>query len=233
MIGESMEINWTLGVFWYGVFVLSTTLHEAAHAFVAFKFGDKTAYHAGQVSLDPSPHMRREPFGMILLPILSFLFYGWMIGWASAPYNLAWSRSNPRKAAIMALAGPLSNLLLVVITGFVIRFGIKAGWFFIPDYLGMSRIVDSANGVYASNLASILSIAFSLNLILFVFNLIPLPPLDGSSVLYNMLSGTARVKYEMLNMQPFFRIIGIVMAWNFFDMIFPAIRTFALKVILA
>ena len=76
-----------LGLGWYVVFVFSVTCHEAAHAFAAMKLGDKTAYHGGQVTLDPTPHVRRSPFGMVVVPILSFLLGGWMIGWASAPYD--------------------------------------------------------------------------------------------------------------------------------------------------
>ena len=65
---------------WYLTFIFSTSFHEAAHAFVAMKLGDLTAYHSGQVSLNPVPHMRREPFGMILVPIFSFFIVGWTFG---------------------------------------------------------------------------------------------------------------------------------------------------------
>jgi len=102
------------GVVWYFVFVFSTVLHEAAHAFAALKLGDDTAARGGQVSLDPAPHMTREPFGMIIVPLCSYLMGGWMFGWASAPYDPDWARTYPKRAAWMALAGPLSNLLLVL-----------------------------------------------------------------------------------------------------------------------
>lgn len=75
------------GLVWYIVFLLSTTCHEAAHAWAAKLGGDLTAFHGGQVSLDPVPHIRREPFGMVVFPILSYVMGGWMMGWASAPYD--------------------------------------------------------------------------------------------------------------------------------------------------
>lgn len=94
-----------LGAIWYIVFLFSTTCHEAAHALAAKIGGDLTAFEGGQVTLNPIPHIRRSPFGMVVVPIISFLFGGWMIGWASAPYDPAWQRRYPRRSAWMALAG--------------------------------------------------------------------------------------------------------------------------------
>jgi len=73
------------GLMWYAVFLFSTVCHEAAHAWSASKLGDDTAKQGGQVSLNPVPHIRREPFGMVLVPLLSWFMGGWLIGWASAP----------------------------------------------------------------------------------------------------------------------------------------------------
>src|SRR5450759_2238487 len=70
------------GVVWYVVFLLSTTCHEAAHAWAAMLGGDLTACHGGQVSLDPIPHIRREPFGMVIFPLLTYATSHWMMGWA-------------------------------------------------------------------------------------------------------------------------------------------------------
>src|SRR5437763_13725039 len=87
------------GVMWYVVFLLSTTCHEAAHAWAASLGGDLTAFHGGQVSLDPLPHIRREPFGMVVFPILTYIASQWMMGWASAPYDPYWAqrRSEERR----------------------------------------------------------------------------------------------------------------------------------------
>ena len=100
---------------YFVVFLFSTTLHEAAHAWAALRGGDLTAYHGGQVSLDPRPHIKREPFGMVVLPLVSALATGWPMGYASAPYDPDWARRYPRRAALMALAGPGANLLLVIL----------------------------------------------------------------------------------------------------------------------
>src|SRR5688572_25160812 len=109
---------------WFVVFLFSTTLHEASHAFAAQRLGDVTAYGGGQVTLNPLPHIRREPLGMVVVPLLSFFLSGWMFGWASAPYDPIWAQRSPKRAALMALAGPLSNLLLVLIAGTVLRVGL-------------------------------------------------------------------------------------------------------------
>jgi len=97
---------------WYAVFLLSVTCHEAAHALAALRGGDRTAYLGGQVSLNPLPHVLREPIGTIVVPLLTFLQMGWMMGWASAPYDPLWEARHPRRAAFMAASGPLANLLL-------------------------------------------------------------------------------------------------------------------------
>ena len=76
---------------WYAVFIVSLTFHEAAHALAAWKLGDPTAYEAGQVTLNPLPHIEREPMGTILVPILTFF----MMGWASAPYDPYWAIRHP------------------------------------------------------------------------------------------------------------------------------------------
>ena len=94
------------GLTFYVVFLFSTTLHEAAHAWAAKLGGDLTAYHGGQVSLDPLPHIRREPFGMVILPLLTALTMGFPIGFASAPYDPEWAQKYPKRSAWMALAGP-------------------------------------------------------------------------------------------------------------------------------
>src|SRR5437763_130762 len=94
------------GGFWFLAFLFSTSVHEAAHAYVALRGGDRTAYLGGQVSLSPLPHIRREPIGMLLVPLLTAFTNGWAMGWASAPYDPRWADRHPRRAAWMAAAGP-------------------------------------------------------------------------------------------------------------------------------
>ena len=99
---------------WYAVFLLSLTCHEAAHAFMAYRGGDPTAYAGGQVTLNPLPHIQREPFGTIVIPLITFVSMGWMMGWASAPYDPLWEDRHPRRAAAMAAAGPAANAILAL-----------------------------------------------------------------------------------------------------------------------
>src|SRR5918997_3227863 len=116
-----------MALLYFVVFLFSTTLHEAAHAWTALRLGDPTAYRGGQVSLDPVPHIRREPFGMVVLPLLSVMLSGWPFGFASAPYDPAWAQRHPKRAAMMALAGPAANLLLVMGAGILLRALAAAG----------------------------------------------------------------------------------------------------------
>ena len=78
------------GPIWFVAFLFSLTCHEAAHAAAAYAGGDRTAYNSGQLTLNPMPHIQREPLGMIFIPLFSYLAQGWMIGWASAPYDPTW-----------------------------------------------------------------------------------------------------------------------------------------------
>src|SRR5580692_4902334 len=134
------QLNWgvmadtlALGFAWYVVFLLSTTCHEAAHALAAKLGGDLTAFHGGQVSIDPIPHIRREPFGMVVFPILSYFLGGWMMGWASAPYDPYWAQRHPHRAAWMSLAGPGANFTLAILAAVGIHAGIWMGVFHNPD----------------------------------------------------------------------------------------------------
>lgn len=219
-----MEEKIILGVAWFAVFLFSTTFHEAAHALLSFKLGDPTAYHGGQVSLNPLPHIQREPFGMVLVPIVSFALGGWMFGWASAPYDPHWAANYPRRAAWMALAGPLSNLLLFIVSGVFIFAGLRMGWFQPPQQLNfLSGIVASTQPGPLTGLALLLSIFFSLNLILFCFNLMPLPPLDGSGALPLIFSSEHAYRYQQFMSQPGFTFLGLIVAWNVFPLIFKPI----------
>ena len=221
-----------LGLAWYLVFVVSTVLHEAAHAFTALKLGDRTAYEGGQVSLDPIPHIRREPFGMVLVPIISFVLNGgnWMIGYASAPYDPYWAIARPHRAALMALAGPVSNLLLVVFVGLLIRAGLAAE-VFVPGRLhGFTDLVRSPDEGLWKGVALILSLFFNLNLVLFVFNLFPVPPLDGHAVIPLFLPKRVARKYvEFFMHQPMFALLGIIVAWNLFGEVFFPVYHVAIR----
>ena len=221
------------GFIYYIVFVLSTTMHEAAHALAAKLGGDLTAYHGGQVTLDPRPHIQREPFGMVLLPVLSVLLSGWPFGFASAPYDPHWARRYPRRAGWMALAGPAANLLLVGVAFVLIRVGLGAGVFASPESANFGRVVVSAGFDDAwRGVAFTLSAFFSMNLVLCSLNLIPLPPLDGSAGVAVLLPEAVAERYvEWLHLNQTLGMVGMLVAWQLFDVIYDPIFVAALNLL--
>jgi Zn-dependent protease len=219
----------SLGLVWYVAFLFSLTVHEAAHALAALKLGDPTAYQGGQVSLNPLPHIKREPFGTVLVPLLSFAFAGWMMGWASAPYNPTWAERYPRRAAWMALAGPASNLLLVLLAGIGIRIGILMGALQVPSSVGFTSVVEATGAGPAVGLATFLSILFTLNLLLCLFNLIPLPPLDGSGALALVLSPSAAAQWKAFMRQPMMGMVGLIIAWRLIGYLFSPTFLLAIR----
>jgi len=210
------------GICWYVTFVFCTVLHEAAHAWAAKLGGDTTAYEGGQVSLDPIPHIRREPVGMVVLPILSLIVShgSWPFGYASAPYDPYWAERYPKRAAWMALAGPGANLLTAILAGVLIRIGCAFGVFEVPLGITFTSVVVGAQAGIWSAVALFLSMLFSLGLILAVFNLIPLPPLDGSAALPLIVGDEASRKYRQMMSQPGFAFMGLIVAWNIFGPVF-------------
>lgn len=219
------------GIVWYVAFVFSATLHESAHALAAKLGGDPTAYEGGQVTIDPIPHIRREPVGMVVLPILSLAIMGWPIGFASAPYDIAWAERHPRRAAWMSLAGPGANLALTLTCGIIIWIGVLMGELHAPASVTFTQVVAATNGGVWDAFAFIVSIFFTLNLILFLFNLFPLPPLDGSGAIALLLpEELARRVREFLS-QPMLAFIGLLIAWRIFAPIFDPIFTLALNLL--
>lgn len=205
---------------WYFVFVISTVLHEAAHALAAWKLGDPTAYEGGQVTINPLPHIEREPIGMVAVPLVTLLLNGggMLIGWASAPYDIHWALRYPKRAAIMAFAGPAANLLLVAFAAVAMRVGLANGFFVMPEDRDLFQIVDAAGPGVGIGASKLLSILFSMNLILFTFNLIPVPPLDGSAIIPLFISHEGAAKYRHYAAQ--YWMIGMVLAWYLFPRIF-------------
>ena len=224
-MNESIE-----AIAFYAVFVVAVTVHEAAHALAAKLGGDLTAYRGGQVSIDPIPHMKREPFGMVILPILSVAMSGWPFGYASAPYDPVWAQRYPKRAAWMALAGPGANLALAVFTGMLVRVGMSAGLLEAPASVHFKQITAAVGDPagLASAVALLLSIFFSMNMLLFLLNMIPLPPLDGSGALPLILPANWVTSYRAFIHQPIIGLIGIVVVWNLIGEIFFPCLFFAI-----
>ncbi len=227
----SADISLFDGLAWYVVFLFSTTVHEASHALAALKLGDDTAHRGGQVTLDPVPHIRREPIGMVAAPLLSYFLGGWMIGWASAPYDPVWAHRYPKRAGLMALAGPASNLALLLVAALLIRLGMAAGIFVPPESVNFDHVTSATSGGIPYLLATFASIAFSLNLLLFLFNLLPFPPLDGSSLPFLFLSHERANSYWQLLRHPGMNMFGIFIAWKIFGAIYPPLHLFAINLL--
>ena len=191
-------MNWEEAILLFVTLIISLTVHEAAHAYIAMLGGDRTAYLSGQVTLNPLPHIQREPFGTLVLPILSLLATNGYscFGFAHAPYDPLWADRNPRKAALMSLAGPVSNLLVAAIA-FAVLYAIGR-----PDS-------DTTTAVRK------IAIAFLyLNLLLAVFNLVPLPPLDGAGVVGGLYRPAKRL-FDAIAAIPYSTIVVFVVLSRF------------------
>jgi Zn-dependent protease len=215
------DIFYAIG--WYIIFIISATAHEAAHAWTAKRGGDLTAYAGGQVSLNPLPHIKREPIGMIVLPIISAIILGWPFGYASTPYNTDWANQNPRKSAWMAVAGPAANLILVLFSVLVIRLGILGGIFLEPYTINFRHMMDASSGGIGETLVTFISMLFTMNLIMVVLNLFPLPPFDGSGVISFFLHDEAARNYRKIISNPLFGFVGFLIAWQVFSPLFDFI----------
>jgi len=217
---------------WYVVFLLSATCHEAAHAWIALAGGDRTAYLGGQVSLSPLPHVRREPFGTVIVPLVSYLLFSadggrWMMGWASAPYDPSWEDRHPRRAAAMAVAGPLANLLLALAAFTVLRFGLAHGTWSIPEAIELDRLVVAPTGSAWEGLGRFCSVLFMLNLVLTILNLLPLPPLDGASVLAGLAPPFRGLRARLVS-SPMAGLLGLLVAWQVFPYLFAPVYRISL-----
>jgi len=207
-----------LGFTWYVVFLFSTTCHEAAHALAAKIGGDETASLSGQVTLNPVPHVQRNPWGMVVVPILMLIFTRSIIGWASAPYDPLWERRHPHRAAWMALAGPATNYTLMLIAVIFLRVGSAQGWLHLYPNPG-----------FAENLLNALC---SLNLLLGTFNLLPVAPLDGSTAITLFMGENRAQRYLDWLRGNSYGVLGLVLAMVGFQYVYGPIRAFATELLL-
>ncbi len=181
------------------ILIMSVVVHEVCHGYAAEGLGDPTARYAGRLSLNPLKHL--DPVGSVIVPfVLSLIPPHMVFGWAKPvpvnPYNFKNQRWGE---ALVAAAGPASNLTLALIFGLLIRFN-SAGQFLSDSFLSMTA-----------------SLVF-INLLLAVFNLVPIPPLDGSKILFGLLpqhSFTAQNWIERHSLIMF--LVFVFFLWQFVD----------------
>ena len=186
------------------VFLFSLTIHEAAHAWTAERFGDPTGRYLGRVSLNPMAHI--DLFGTILFPAIGFFSGGLMFGWAKpVPWNPL-NVKDRRKADIwISAAGPLSNLLAMV--GFILLWHMVN--LFHPAILSLGTRHPGFNSPMGA-LVLMCQIGIQLNLVLAVFNMIPIPPLDGSHILPYFLPRKMAEMYDEIRPYGFIILLAFL-----------------------
>jgi Zn-dependent protease len=178
------DINFAQIFIGFTVLLFSLTIHEMAHAWTADRLGDSTARLLGRVSLNPLVHA--DPIGTILFPLLAAISNIPLIGWAKpVPVNTRGLRHPRRDFVLVAAAGPTSNLLLALVSALALTI--------IP----VSPVTLGEPNVSAP-LASALSLAMRINVLLAVFNMIPIPPLDGGNVLSGLLPRGAARQFDLV-----------------------------------
>ncbi|MFZ2189270.1 MAG: site-2 protease family protein [Candidatus Magasanikiibacteriota bacterium] len=179
-------------LFFFVIIIPSAIIHEYAHGWMADQLGDPTARYAGRLSLDPRVHI--DKWGTLLMPLLLFLITGGKFLFAYAkpvpynPYNLKNQKWGP---ALVAIAGPASNLALALVFGLLVRF--------MP-----------LTSQFMANLVGLISVIVYANVLLAVFNLVPIPPLDGSKILYAVLPDSQYKIKMMLEQYGFVILLAFI-----------------------
>ena len=189
------------------VLLLAVSAHEAAHAWVSYKYGDDTAFLLGRVTLNPVKHT--DPIGTLLLPVLSFIF-GAVGGALGSIPLIGWGKPtpvNPRKwtkykqaNVMVSIAGILANLLIAVISFTIFKFLLEYGVF----------TAENARDGFGKILATLFMYLIIMNVSLAVFNLLPFPPLDGSKVLATFLPESFQPVFELLEQFGFLILMALI-----------------------
>jgi Zn-dependent protease len=189
------------------VLLFSLTVHESAHAWTADPLGDPTARLLGRVSLNPIVHA--DPIGTVLFPLLAIIGGVPLIGWAKpVPVNVRRLRRQRRDYVLVAAAGPVSNLLLAVAAAVVL--GVLP---ISPVTLGQPNV--------SAPVASLLSRAIRINVLLAVFNMIPIPPLDGGNVLGGLLPERLASTFDRIRPYGFILLYALMLSGRLYDIVVP------------
>ena len=173
--------------------LFAITLHEAAHGYVARHFGDLTAYQAGRISLNPLRHI--DPIGTVLVPLVMFMSAGFLFGWAKpVPVNFGRLRRPKQDMLWVAIAGPASNLFMAIL------------WIMVAKLA-----LGSSGGTTAAWFLAMAQAGITINVVLMVLNLIPLPPLDGGRVAVSLLPQPYSYRFAKIEPYGMFILIGILL----------------------
>ena len=180
------------------VILLSMTIHEAMHAFMGYVLGDNTAKEEGRLTLNPIRHI--DPVMTILLPLIMVILHAPVFGGAKpVPFNPNRVRFGDWGAALVALSGPITNLVIAFIA-----FGVGV----------FSGVIDNAGAVQPTIFGLIISTAVSVNLGFFVFNMLPIPPLDGSRILYAVAPDSIRGVMQKIEQNGILLVMIIVVLFS-------------------
>jgi len=190
------------------VLVFSVVVHEVAHGAVALRYGDETALRLNRLTLNPLPHI--DPIGSILVPLMLSFTNSIMFGWAKpVPVDIRRLRNPRNDHPKVAAAGPASNLLLALICTLVL--GLV--WGIAARSGALEQMPEGASPL--KFLLSLLQTGILVNMVLALFNLIPLPPLDGSWILTRFLPAELQVRYEALRRHGFLLVIAFLLLMRY------------------
>jgi Zn-dependent protease len=228
---ENVDIGFV--IIWFVVFLFSLSFHEAAHAWTSEKFGDDTGRLQGRITLNPLPHI--DPIGTIVFPLIMMFTSVPLLGWAKPVQTnpLLW-RDKTRANISVSAAGPISNFILMAIAFIAMKVLILTGVLTLNSKIRtIYEVFGPSPGqpAFVQPLAMFLCVMLMLNLALGVFNLIPIPPLDGSHVLEELLPHEMARAYEQIRPYGFLLLIGLLYlgALNY---IFEPISIFVLRLLL-
>lgn len=193
--------------------IFAITLHEAAHGWLANKFGDKTALMMGRVTLNPLKHI--DLIGTIILPIIMLFLGGFIFGWAK-PVPVSWQnlRHRKRDMALVALAGPFTNLLMALFWAMLGKFMLMLFQGNPPGFLR-----STAQFIHYASLFGI-----QINILLMLLNLLPIPPLDGSRIVSSLLSPSAASAYEKIEPYGIWILLALLVLGVLGYILLPLIR---------
>ena len=223
-------------IFYLIVLLLAVSAHEAAHAWMSYKFGDDTARLLGRVTLNPVAHT--DPIGTLLIPIIGFIAAGAgyaipLVGWGKpTPVNpLKW-RNKDTANVMVSLAGIMVNTLLAIIAFVTLKVLLSTG---VISFNVLAHVVGGrggGDGTYAEPVAMFLNYMLIMNASLAVFNLMPFPPLDGSKVLYSVLPDSAAPVLDALEQYGYFILVAAVY-FGVFRAVFRPVGNFIYWMLLA